>query len=92
MENLVLVSAKDLAAAMRSTVLDKYADIDVCSATVCDILKISKPTLDRWVKCNIIRTCNDPNAPKRENRDFNLAYILGLNKRKLKGEYREVSA
>lgn len=91
MGELVLLEKKVLVEVLQTAVLDRYSDTEVCAATVCDLLKISKPTLNRWVEKNIIKTSNESERRTREVRYFNLAYILGLNKKALKSEYREVN-
>lgn len=91
MDNIFMVSKEDLVKVMRSAILDRYSDKEVGVGTVCDILDITRPTLDRWVEKGILKSINDPKAKKREIRKFNLAYILGLSKKSLKSEYREVN-
>lgn len=84
-QNLVLMSQDDLCEVLKDTYFQRFSGVEVNSEAVCQILQISMPTLNRWVKGKVISPVNEGQHTKRR---FDLSYILRQDRSELKSKYR----
>lgn len=66
-------------------ILNRYEAITVDSSAACQILRISRPTLQRYIEAGLLEANQE--APGHALY-FSLSYLLRINKKDLKSRYR----
>ncbi len=88
---ICVMQKEDLKGFVKELFLDKYSDRELSAPAAAQVLGISMATLNRWVDYNLIIPTNKALGGARVERHFNLAYLLTIDIKTLKSQYRQLN-
>lgn len=84
---ICVLQKEDLHSLVEELVINRFDNRDLNAPAAAQVLGVSMSTLNRWVEARVLKPVNQ-SSEKREERKFNLAYLLSLDVKKIKSEYR----
>lgn len=87
MENIVIITKADLRSIIEEMAISRYAGRLVDGNTACQILGISRDTLNRWVRYKLVEWVDDREGAKK----YDLAYLFSLDIKEIKRQYRQLN-
>ena len=85
--SICVMQTEDLQSFVKDLVFNRYEDREINAPAAAQVLGISIATLNRWVDLNLVRPSNRDSVGRVE-RKFNLAYLLTLDLKQIKTDYR----
>lgn len=86
-DKICLMDKEDLKAIVKELYESKFEDRNVNAMAAAQILGISISTLNRWISSGLVKVSNK-NDNGRVEREFNLSYLLSLDTREIKMNFR----
>lgn len=87
---ICVLQREDLHSLVEELVINRFDNRDLNAPAAAQVLGVSMSTLNRWVDARVLKPVTQGGA-KREERKFNLAYLLSLDVKKIKSEYRQLN-
>ena len=87
MESIVIMTKADLKSLIEEMAISRYSGRLVNGEAACQILGISRDTLNRWVKYKLVEWVDDRERAKR----YDLAYLFSLDIKEIKRQYRQLN-
>lgn len=87
MDNIAIINRTDLKSLIEEMAISRYSGRLVNGETACQILGISRDTLNRWVKYKLVEWVDDREGAKR----YDLAYLFSLDIKEIKRQYRQLN-
>jgi len=84
---ICVMQKDDLYSFVEELLINRFEGRDVSAPAAAQVLGISIATLNRWVDAKVLRPVVQK-GEKREERKFNLAYLLSLDLKQIKNDYR----
>lgn len=85
--DICVIQKSDLFSFAEELVISKFGDRDISAQAAAQVLGVSVSTLNRWIEADVLRPVSQ-RGEKREERKFNLAYLLSLDLKQIKTDYR----
>lgn len=87
MESIVIMTKADLKSLIEEMAISRYSGRLVNGDTACQILGISRDTLNRWVRYKLVEWVDGHEGAKR----YDLAYLFSLDIKEIKRQYRQLN-
>lgn len=87
MDSIAIINKTDLKSLIEEIAISRYSGRLVNGETACQILGISRDTLNRWVRYKLIEWVDDREGAKR----YDLAYLFSLDIKEIKRQYRQLN-
>ncbi len=88
--NICVMQTEDLQSFVKDLVINRYEDRELNAQAAAQVLGISISTLNRWIDLNLVKSTNKIGGMRVE-RKFNLAYLLTLDLKQIKSDYRTLN-
>lgn len=87
MDSIAIINKTDLKSLIEEMAISRYSGRLVNGDTACQILGISRDTLNRWVKYGLVEWVEGREGAKR----YDLAYLFTLDIKEIKKQYRQLN-